>query len=178
MKLLVGNDKQVLNRLFSKGMLTCLLYVSHDTFAASANDTQTLSITIPLVALIDVEEVSPSFTFIAPTDAGDGFNTAIAINQTANVAISSNNSNAKLNAKLDTDLSAFGLSVELTELSGNLGSCTADLSLATSDKTLCDLGMKQTSNGQVQVQAKMLNPSSMLPYGNYTANIVYTITEN
>lgn len=69
-------------------------------YADSATDTQTLSLTVPLVALIDVDDINPSFAFTAPTEAGQGFEDMEApSNNKPKIAISSNNSNAKLNVQ-------------------------------------------------------------------------------
>jgi hypothetical protein len=160
-------------------ILSTTLGTTHSALGNSDTHTQTLSITVPLVALIDVEDISPTFTFIAPMNAGEGF-TGIqnSTNNQPKIAVSSNNSSAKLNVRLDTDLSPYGFSIALTELSGELGSCISNLRLTTSDSTLCNLGMQQTTNGKVLILANIDSTNTMIPYGNYTSNIIYTISEN
>lgn len=154
-------------------------FLSGYSYAATDTDTQSLAITVPLVALIDVEDISPTFSFVAPTNAGQGFGGSIlSSNKTPKIAVSSNNAEAKLNVRMDTDLSPYGFSIELTELSGELGSCVDGIRLTTSDKQLCDLGMRQTTNGQVLVKASLDSVNTMVPYGTYSTNIVYTISEN
>jgi hypothetical protein len=161
------------------GLASCLCVSSFNIFAASDTDTQTLSINVPLIALIDVEETSPTITVVAPTNAGEGFDgSSTSTDKNPKIAISSNNTDAKLNVKIDTDLSPFGFTLELTELSGELGSCIDGLRLTTTNKQLCDIGLRQTSNGQVLIKASMDTVNTMIPYGSYTTNIVYTISEN
>lgn len=160
-------------------ILSTTIGITNSALGNSDTHTQTLSITVPLVALIDVEDISPTFSFIAPTNAGEGFTgSSVATNKTPKIAVSSNNSSAKLNVRLDTDLSPYGFTIALTELSGELGSCIDGLRLTTSDSMLCNLGMRQTTDGQVLIQASIDNTNSMIPYGNYTSDIVYTISEN
>jgi hypothetical protein len=150
-----------------------------NALAESATTTQTLSITVPLVALINVEDVSPTFTFIAPTQAGEGFSgQSTSTNKRTSIAVSSNNPNAKLNVKVDNDLSAHGFTVEMTEISGELGQCYDGTRLTTTNQTLCELGLRQTHNGEVLLKASLNENNSMIPYGTYTTNITYTISEN
>jgi hypothetical protein len=156
-------------------LLLTLLVSSHLSYADTATDTQTLSLTVPLVALIDVQDISPSFTFTAPTEAGQGFEDMNPpSNNKPKIAISSNNSNAKLNVHIDTDLSAANIAIQL-EASGL---CRVTKTLTTTDKTLCTVGMMKTSDSEVIVRATSPTLGGMIPYGIHTTNIIYTLTQN
>lgn len=159
-------------------LLGLSLYLPN-ALAESATDTQTLSITVPLVALINVSNNSPTFTVTPPTQAGDGFSGDVtSSNNNTTIAVSSNNPNAKLNVRMDTDLSAYGFTLRAMNFDGKLGSCN-NIILSTSNKSLCpDLGLRQTSDAEVYLDVSLNTLNSMIPYGEYTTNIIYTISEN
>lgn len=145
------------------------------TYADAATDTQTLSLTVPLVALIDVEDISPTFAFTAPTEAGQGFeDMEPPINNKPKIAISSNNSNAKLNAHIDTDLSTANIALQIEAN----GLCGATKTLSMTDKTLCTIGMTKTLGSEITIRAMPSSLGGMIPYGTHTANIIYTLTQN
>lgn len=145
--------------------------------ADTATDTQTLSLTVPLVALINVEDISPTITFDAPTDAGQGFDGSLtATNNQPTVAISSNNTLAKLNVRMTNDLNANGLTLQLTSttLCG-----FAQKTLSITDQKLCNIGMmKKTDGGLIISATPTAGINSMIPYGNFTTDIIYTLTQN
>ncbi|UOG91866.1 MAG: hypothetical protein L3K52_17015 [Candidatus Thiothrix sulfatifontis] len=152
------------------------------TYAAeSAKDTQTLSLTVPLVALIDVDTTnSASFSFEPPLNAGDGFSGIVLPVEgvTVPVAISSNNPEAKLTATLNTNqLSANGilLSAQTSGLTGTV--CGQSKALINTAKTICSVGMVKTSAANITLTADT-SVSGMIAYGNYTADIIYTLTQN
>lgn len=154
-----------------------IAFSSSVTYAEIATDTQTLTLTVPLVALIDVEDISPSFTFDAPTNAGDGFSGDLsASNNMPTVAISSNNTLAKLNVHISNDLSTSGITLQM--MSSTLCGFVQK-TLTTTEQKLCNIGTTKISNGGIIITA---NPSngigSMIPYGKYTTNIIYTLTQN
>lgn len=150
-------------------------------YADTATDTQTLSLTIPLVALIDVDTTTPaSFSFEPPLNAGDGFSGSVLPVEgvTVPVAISSNNPAAKLTATLNTDqLSANGilLSAQTSGLTGTF--CGQAKALLNTAKTICSVGMVKTSAATIILTADT-SVSGMIAYGDYTANIIYTLTQN
>lgn len=153
-----------------------VVYADTDT----ATDTQTLRLTVPLVALIDVEDISPSFTFTAPTNAGQGFSGALtAINNTPKVAISSNNSSAQLKISTsNNNLSAAGISLQVITTNGLCGFAQSS-ALTTTPEYLCKVGMLKTTDGNLVIIANPLNGvDSMIPHGNSTTDIIYTLTEN
>lgn len=154
-----------------------LLIGSMSNSYAASTATQTLTLNVPLIALIDVEDISPSFTFEPPTNAGDGFDGSLgATNNTPTVAISSNNSLAKLNVRTSTDLMSKGLVLQI--MSTNLCGFSQK-TLTTSDQKLCNIGTTKVSNGGLIIT---VNPSnglgSMIPYGSYSTDIIYTLTQN
>ena len=167
------------SRLASALSLLGLSLYLPNALAESATTTQTLSITVPLVALINVSDNSPTFTITPPTQAGDGFSGDVSASDNfTTIAVSSNNPNAKLNVRMDTDLSAYGFTLKAMKVNSELGNCSNTI-LSTSNKVFCpDLGLRQTTNGQVLIDVSLNTLDSMIPYGEYTTNITYTISEN
>ncbi len=162
-------------------IFSLIAFSSSVTYAETATDTQTLTLTVPLVALIDVEDISPTFTFIAPTNAGEGFTgSTTPANNMPLVAISSNNPNAKLNVKVSTNLNDENVVLKLNNISSNLGTCIGNLSVTTSDQKFCDIGMLKTTSGKILINADtgFGSGGGMIPYGEYTTNIIYTLTQN
>jgi hypothetical protein len=159
-------------------LLLTLLVSSHLSYADTATDTQTLSLTVPLVALIDVDTTnSPTFEFIAPANAGDGFDNGINIsNEISPLAISSNMQYAKLKAHTDIDLSQYN--IKLTAKATVPGKSTAKKPLSTTDTELSAVGMIATNTATITLDADTTTGGSMIPYGVYTANIIYTLTQN
>lgn len=156
--------------------LLVLLLSSSFCYADTATDTQTLSLDVPLVALIDVEDISPSFTFTAPTNAGQGFTgAATPINNEPYIAISSNNSAAKLEAQTDVDLSTYNLQLEISNFDGLPA---FDTPLSNTPITLATIGMMKTSTARMKIAARGTSTGTMIPYGDYTINIIYTLTQN
>lgn len=140
--------------------------------------TQTLTLTVPLVALIDVDTTTtPTFTFESPSNAGDGFNGNILIsNEEAAIAISSNMPNAKLKAHIDTDLSQYN--IKLSAKAQVPGKSTSKKILSTTDTELSTVNMIVTTSAKVTLDADTTVTGSMIPYGTYNANIIYTLTQN
>lgn len=157
--------------------LLSLLLALHATPAAAetATTTQDINLGIPVVALLDVEDITPTFTFNAPTNAGDPFTLSASANQPS-VAVSSNNPNAKLDVRLTQNLTPFGFDIALA--GSGLGSCSSNLLLSTNNQTLCNVGGLQTNSGQVTVNIDTSAGNGMAAHGNYAAEIVYTLTEN
>jgi hypothetical protein len=157
-------------------LLLTLLVSSHLSYADTATDTQTLSLTVPLVALIDVENISPSFTFTAPTEAGQGFTGATTpLDNKPHISISSNNANAKLEAHTDKDLSLYNLQLEISDIDDLPG---FDKPLSNTPTTLTTIGMMKTSTARIKIAARGTSNGSMIPYGDYTTDIIYTLTQN
>ncbi len=144
-------------------------------YADTATDTQTLSLTVPLVALIDVEDIFPIFEFKAPTEAGKGFTSMKApINNKPMIAISSNNSLANLNIRADTDLSTANIALQIDAD----GLCGETITLDTNNQMLCNIGMYKTTGAPITIRAMPSSLGGMIPYGMHTANIIYTLTQN
>lgn len=144
--------------------------------ADTATDSQTLTLTVPLVALIDVEDISPKITLDAPTNAGGGFDGGLtAIDNQPTVAISSNNSLAKLNVHMSNDLTTNGFTLKVisTTLCGY-----AEKSLSTSPQKLCNIGTMKKTDGNLIISAAATTVGGMISYGNYTTDIIYTLTQN
>ncbi len=150
---------------------------SSATYADIATDTQTLSLTVPIVALIDVEDINPSFTFEVPTDAGQGFTgSTTPLNNKPFIAISSNNSMAKLQAQTNVDLSAYNLQLEISDIDGfPVG---FDKPLSNSPTTLTTIGMMKTSTARIKLAARGTSNGTMIPYGDYPIQVTYTLTQN
>lgn len=154
--------------------------ISISTVLAHAADTaiQTLKVTIPLVALIDVEDISPAFTFTPPTDAGQGFvDPATPSNNEPLVAISSNNSAARLEVKTNIDLSANNLQLEISNLSGFPGGFNTP-AISNSGATFATVGTMQSTTGKIRLTARGTSTGVMIPHGNYPIEVTYTLTQN
>lgn len=158
-------------------LLSLLTSASADT----ATDSQTLTLQVPLVALIDVQDISPSFTFNAPTEAGEGFSGGLtATNNTPTVDISSNDSNMKLKVSVSNNaLQTAGVSLQVMAMNPvcpGFGSAT----LTTTPQTLCTVGMRKVSGGTIIINAiPSGGVGSMIPYGTYnTTDIVYTLSSS
>jgi hypothetical protein len=159
-------------------LLLTLLVSSHLSYADTATDTQTLSLTVPLVALIDVQDISPIFEFKAPTEAGKGFTSMKApINNKPLIAISSNNSFANLKIRTDTDLSTANIALQIDAD----GLCGDTITLNTNNETLCHIGMYKTADTAgvpITIRAISSTVGGMIPYGIHTTNIIYTLTQD
>ncbi|MGB5600559.1 MAG: hypothetical protein WBM66_17685 [Thiothrix litoralis] len=158
--------------------LIALCISSGAAYAAdSATATQTLSLTVPLVALIDVENINPSFTFEAPTNAGQGFTgSTTPLNNKPFIAISSNNNMAKLQAQTDVDLSVYNLQLEISDIDGF--PTGFDKPLSNSPTTLTTIGMMKTSTAKIKLAARGTSTGTMIPYGSYPVQVTYTLTQN
>lgn len=155
--------------------------MTHAAFADTATDTQTLTLQVPLVALIDVQDISPSFTFNAPTEAGEGFSGGLtATDNTPTIDISSNDSGMKLKVSVsNNDLQTVGVSLQVMAMNPvcpSFGSAT----LTTTPQTLCTVGTRRVSGETIIINAiPSGGVSSMIPYGTYdTTSIVYTLSSS
>lgn len=142
--------------------------------AETATTTQDLNLTIPLVVLLDVQEVNPNFTFSAPNNAGEGLSMSSS-NTHASVAATSNSPSTKLLAHVNTNLIPHGLGIKL-DVTG-LGSCRSVI-LSTSDQTICNVGNIQTNSAELSVDLDTTLGNGMASYGSYVVEILYTLTEN
>ena len=154
------------------GLIGCLLL--GNAYADSAETTQTINISIPVVALLDIGEISPAFTFEPPLNAGDGM-TVAARDNFFGVALSSNNPNANLDIKIDQDLTQHGIALFMSD--GNLGGCATSLTLTTSDQVFCNTGTLQTTSGTMRINAAA-DSHGMAAYGNYSVKVTYTLTDD
>lgn len=154
-----------------------LIGIVNLSYADEDSDTQTIGITIPLIALIDVEDISPSFTFTAPTNAGEGFEDLDpAVDNEPSLAISSNNSVATLTAILSSTLE--GMAVQVKAKNCGTGSNSIKTLNASTPKTLCAPGVLVTTAASLEVNINPTLIGSMIPYGTHSTSITYTLTEN
>ncbi len=155
-------------------LIACLLPSS--VLADTASTTQDINLLVPVVALLDIGDVTPQFNFQTPQNAGDGL-TLTATNNIFTVALSSNNSLAKLDVKVSQDLAPHGLSLILDN--STLSGCTSPLTLSTSDQTYCTLGTQQvTDSSPATITLNAATTQSMAAYGSYSVQITYTLTDN
>jgi hypothetical protein len=141
---------------------------------ATLTTPQNINLTIPLVALIDVENISPTFTFTAPTDAGTGFSNADDV--VSSVALTSNNPAARLDVHISNNLDGIDLGIK--DMVGICNQSSLSAPLSTTSQS-CDMGTRQTTNGSFTITASPAESGNgMIPYGSYTTDIIYTITEN
>lgn len=167
------------NRFLVRYFLFWVLSLNFVNFSYADTDssTQTLGITIPLVALMDVESLSPSFSFTAPTDAGFGFeDLEPPVDNEPSLAISSNNTDAKLTAVLSSALDSISVQVKAKNC-GTGSNSTKTLSTTTA-KQLCAPGMLVTDTASLEVNINPTLNGGMIPYGVYSTSIIYTLTEN
>lgn len=161
-------------------LLFALLISSNFCHADIAKDEQILNLTVPLVALINVQDISPSFAFTAPTTAGEGFSGDLDTesNNTPTFAISSNNKDAKLNVSIDK---AFvGVKLTIKELNGGTNCFTTAKTIKEGDGTLakCAIGMFKNA-GQFELTALSTSgDETMIPHGTQSAVITYTLTQS
>ena len=157
-----------LTQLFTFTAFSCLSFNS----IASDTVTQGIDLVIPLVALIDVQDSLPAINFSSPNNAGDGFSAPVGI--TSTISVTSNNPNARLEVHTSSDLTDINLS--LTDLS-NLCS-PASLSALSTSSQYCNMGTRQITGGSFTINAAPATANGMIPYGNYSTDIIYTITQN
>lgn len=143
--------------------------------ADTASTTQNLIINIPVVALLDLQNLAPAFTLTPPNNAGEGFSVISANNQ-SNIAISSNNANTKLLARIDQNLSSYGFSLHLSGI--GLGSCYTNLILNTVDQSFCNVGKIQTTTGAVTIDLDTSSGNQIAAHGSYTLEVIYTLTND
>ena len=150
--------------------------VAADTDAGYAD----ISVTIPIVALIDVSNPGTTFTFIAPTNAGEGFTNDIdPYNNVSSLAISSNLPNSKLLARTDIDLPAgMSLSVSTNSIPGQTGKSRQLSTPSTTDKEITPIGLVSTTGAQITLSAASSNSGGMIPHGTTNLKVIYTLTEN
>ncbi|MDD5392612.1 MAG: hypothetical protein PHE17_06295 [Thiothrix sp.] len=153
--------------------LTIALLGSTGTTHAADTVTQNIDLTIPLVELIDVENISPTFDFSAPSNAGDGF--AAPEGVTSSVAITSNNPNAQLDVHTSSNIN--GIDLKISSTSGICDSSTLSDRLSTAPQ-YCSVGKRQTSSGSLTISAEPSGGNGMIPYGTYSTDIIYTLTQN
>lgn len=139
-----------------------------------------ISFTIPIVALIDVSNPGTTFTFIAPTNAGEGFTNDIdPYNNVSSLAISSNLPNSKLLARTDIDLPAgMSLSVATNSIPGQSGRSRQLHTPSTTDKEITPIGLVSTTGAQITLSAASSNSGGMIPHGTTNLKVIYTLTEN
>lgn len=155
-------------------ILATLSISAHADETAALTSPQQINLVIPLVALIDVEDISPSFEFTAPTQAGEGFDSASDVVST--VALTSNNPNARLDIHTSSNLNGIDLGIK--NMSGICSQSSLSAPLSTTSQ-YCNVGTRQTTNGNLTITASpAASGNGMIPYGNYTTDIIYTITED
>ena len=153
----------------SRNILCCvglfsILLNPVNLMAASDSASQTLKITIPKIALVDIDKTQHAFVF-TPTNNIQQHN--------SQVALSSNDRNARLNIQVD------GLPRGLTLKVG----ANADLCKKTTMQTIqsnksfsCLVGMNRTRNGNLTFTSSRANQQTV-PDGTYTASITYTLSD-
>lgn len=155
--------------------LTIALLGSTGILAHAADTvTQNIDLTIPLVELIDVEDISPTFDFSTPSNAGDGFVAPAGV--TSSVAITSNNPDARLDVHTSSNIS--GIDLKINGISGicDLTALPSPLSMT---PQYCNVGKRQTSTGSLIINAAPpVGSNSMIPYGTHSTDIIYTLTQN
>ena len=154
------------------GLLTSILLATAQ--ADTAETTQTIRLSIPVVALLDIGDISPAFTFEAPLNAGDGLSVS-ATHNFFGAALSSNNPQANLDIKIDQDLAQHGIAIFMSD--GDLGGCVTSLTLTTTDQTFCEVGTTQTSSGTMRINAAA-ESHGMAAYGDYSVKVTYTLTDD
>lgn len=165
---------------------TLILIPTLDAIAEEATAGQDVSMSIDQVLLLDVDNtVSPELVGVAPTVAGQTFESWTINNGSSNVLLSSNVSTAKIYVQSDFDFSAQNVSLGV--LFSKTGGSTSNTSLTdTSEKLLGDIG--NISTGIIRTASplsinytatKFNNSSTQMPAsGSYSATITYTVKAN
>lgn len=123
------------------------LMVSIASATTLAGSTQTLNLTIPKVALVDIEPIAP-LTFVGEANTASG---------TSSLSISSNDPQAKL------EITPTGISLAVT--SSSIGCPTA----SSSATITCTVGFKRTQNSVLAFDATRTDGADL--------SIAYTITQ-
>lgn len=153
----------------SKKQLCCAgllcLFTSLNTLSANSDTAnQSLKITIPKIALVELDKAKHSFVFTPDKNI---------IRHTSNVAISSNDRNARLNISVKGLPDALQLDILAnTEICSGLSTQTRN----NQHQFNCQVGIARTRNGLLTITGSRKNQQA-LPNGTYTADITYTLSD-
>lgn len=167
------------------------LFISTSGTAVYAADTddQALTLQIPKVLLLDVENTNPSFTLSPPTVAGEGFDGSfdIAVGDKPKVAMTSNGGTAtKLCAKATLQetgatLGSAGLKLIIQDQNG-FSSFQRTFSANTNGQLLATIGNVvtgdvATSSYQLHLSSGISDSNPMPSYGSHAIEVIYTVTD-
>ncbi|MCV6630293.1 MAG: hypothetical protein OIF50_10625 [Flavobacteriaceae bacterium] len=170
----------------------CLVSAQDD-----ADDTHNVSITIPEVALVDVESASStniSFDFVAPTEAGDPLtapadNTSLTLNYSS--IVSTADPTRTIKVSIDSEIDGVDITLAAAAYSGSGEGATgtpagAALVLSTSEATLISgIGSCYTGNGtanghQLTYGLEVVGATASyedLTQGSNSVTVTYTISD-
>lgn len=151
---------------------------------------QTLTLSIPKILLVDIEDTPASFEFLPPTQAGDNFSlldTSKTSHDQPKVAITSNSgANTKLCAKAvlqnGSPLGDANLQLAISNQSG-FSSFNTVFSGSSSEQALTTIGNIETGDlpttaYQLRLTPGIANVNAMAPYGTHSIEVTYTITDS
>lgn len=165
-----------------------LVIISSSLQANTAN--QILTLSIPQILLVDIEDAPASFEFLPPTQAGDNFSlldNAKTSGDQPKVAITSNaGANTKLCAKAvlqnGSPLGDANLQLAISNQSG-FSSFNTVFSSSSSGQPLTTIGNIKTGDlpttaYQLRLTPDVANTNAMPPYGTHSIEVTYTITDS
>ncbi|QTR49006.1 hypothetical protein [Candidatus Thiothrix anitrata] len=174
-------------------LVVIALFTCFSSTLAYAADTaiQQLTLQVPKVLLLDVENTSPSFELLAPTEAGQGFTGSLDSSKTSGnrpkVAITSNGGNAtKLCGKAvmkDTNAPLNSANLQLTILDhAGFGDISTVFNTKTSGEVLTTIGNIVTGDinnttHQLRLIPGISGSNPMPPYGSHAIEVTYTVTD-
>jgi hypothetical protein len=172
-------------------LVVIALFTCFSSTLAYAADTaiQQLTLQVPKVLLLDVENTSPNFTLSPPTIAGEGFDGGfnMAAGDKPRVAITSNaGTGTKLCAKAvlqenGNALGNAGLKLIIQDQNG-FPSFLRTFSANTSGQVLSTIGNIVTGNVvtspyQLRLSAGINDSNPMPSYGSHAIEVTYTVTD-
>ncbi len=149
-------------KLCNGAAVLCCLVSSTNLSAHSNTSSQSLSITIPKVALVELDQAQHTFTFSVDQDS---------VSHSSTVAISSNDRRARLNVNVAGLPQGFQLAV-----SANSAICADALAEIDTHRYSCQVGMARTKSGLLTLTGSR-ESAQALPNGAYQANITYTLSD-
>lgn len=169
-----------------------IFFISTSSAAVYAADTddQVLTLQVPKVLLLDVENTNPSFTLSPPTVAGEGFDGSFdtPVGDKPKVAMTSNGGTAtKLCAKATLQetgaaLGSAGLKLIIQDQNG-FSSFQRTFSANTNGQSLATIGNVvtgdvATSSYQLRLSAGINDSNPMPSYGSHAIEVTYTVTDS
>ena len=152
-------------------------------WADTATDTQDISLNIPQVLLVNIQDaITPTCTYTLPTVAGNNFSTVNCINNTPKIAFTSNETNARLYASAlisstNETLSSRSLKLEIT---GSSAISAGDVDVVDSEEPIANVGNMASlplpnTPHFLTIKGKLSSTGQVPSAGTHSVTVTYTL---